>query len=217
MEQDKVYTVFGYIRREESALQSSSDESLFQSIPELIIQIIISYYLSKAYFDIIGEGIKASEDKNIIENVKSMYGEYDNRAYTLPVKSTDKKICKWDIVILSATKHQHFGGCLMTMAITSWKDNQNGHTYGWVGWNGDIYKDCVWGEKYSAPGYGQGDILSVQLDLIKGQISFYQNGECHGVAHKDIHQSDKIEYRLELNFSANGIKVELLAYSESYQ
>ena len=224
-----MFTVSGYVRRYEKQISKSNSNSnaLFQHIPPLVTSVIISFYFVPTYFEIAGDLCAISEDTKMIEKVLSdRYNGWDNASYTTSVSSIMKKICKWDLKIHKAKRYSLLGcdGCWVSLGISSSAvtDKQfvvgvDGVRYGYAGWNG--YKLCAkntWTVKYGKP-YKEGDVVSIELDCIKGVIIFYNNYESQGIAYKDIKQDDDTEYRVAISMYEDLSKIEITNYSERFE
>lgn len=220
-EQKAIYEVFGYVRRSQKELQKSSNHLLFQTIPALVTSIIISYYFSTGSFEIAGDGVDIHDDNYMILK-KKKGSSWDNSSYTLPVPSTTKKICKWDLKIHNALKYEPKGSYISLGISSGVVTGQQfiygkGVKYGYAGWNGHSTDNAFhWFKSYGEP-YGISDTVSVELDLINKQVIFYKNEQSQGVAHSNIKQGEDIEYRLAISMCHVNTKIELLNYSERYK
>ena len=96
-------------------------------------------------------------------------------------------------------------------------DQCNGCKYGYVGWDGckfNVRKRSM--SHYGEP-YKKGDVVTIEIDLINGQIIFYKNDKSQGVAYDAIEQGIDVYYRLGVSMCEDNVKIEMIEYSERYQ
>ena len=208
------FTVGGYVREHMIESQRSQNcYSLFQNVPSLVTSMIIKYYFVNGHFEILYKHVKISEDRLIIE--QDVNGGWN---HSIPILSTLKKICKWDLKIHKAQRHDR-GSYLMIgisqCAVTDAKDTIFGARYIYAGWNGNKANAGRNGKNSYGQPYAENDIVSVELDLIKRAITFYKNGKSQGVAYENIEQNDGIEYRLAVSLVTKA-KIEIINYVELY-
>lgn len=221
------YSVYGWLRRQEKSLKSSS-------IPSMISAICILFYRDDEIFEIISnKGIKISENKKSIE----AYNNYKYNNYgMMEIESQRKLIYKWDLkicsgsanIIIGLSSRQYsntdsyhdgcdnwdgidylfrtFSGSTGGLSLFSVKQNRV-ITYG----GGFVH--LFWCE-YNDPFGHDGDLISLHLDLKEGEIGLIINGKDQGIAFTDIIRSEDIKYRLVVSLSKDS-SVEILNFSKS--
>ena len=216
MAKNQILLVFGYVRNTESTMKRSPCV-LFQNIPGSLWSIIY-YYFANYYFEIAGADIVISDDQRFITKHAQLNSGWDNASYTSPILSTVQTVCKWDIKIHHVLKYGAIGS-YMAMGITSGviTNKQLIHAgeyiYGYAGWNGmKLDSEHRWYGDYGK-GYYIGDAISVELDLIKGHVSFYKNGKSQGI--QKIHQSPDIQYRLAMSVHEKESKIEIVRFTQT--
>ena len=205
------FTVGGYVREhmiESQRLQNYY--SLFQNVPSLVTSMIIKYYFVHGHFEILYKHVKISEDRLIIE--QDVNGVWN---HSIPILSTLKMICKWDLKIHKAQRHDRGSYLMIGISQCADKDVPFGARYIYAGWNGNKANAGRNGKNSYGQPYAENDIVSVELDLIKRAITFYKNGKSQGVAYEKIKQDDGIEYRLAVALVTKA-KIEIINYVELY-
>ena len=56
--------------------------------------------------------------------------------------------------------------------------------------------------------------MSVQLDLISGEVEFYKNGKSQGI--QKIHQSPDVEYRLAISIYEKDSRIEIVGFTQTF-
>ena len=146
---------------------------------------------------------------------------WNHSTYSIAILSTLKTICKWTLKIHDASCADSDGSWLMIGISPETHTDKPfiagpGACYAYAGWNGKIHDEnrhyqwigCLYGDPYQ-----KGDTVSIELDLVNGEITFYKNDISQGVAYDYIKQDDSIEYRLSIS-SLHACKIEMIDYFE---
>ena len=209
--------VNGYVRQSEELL--NEDESTI--IPPLIIYTILMYYwITKEYFDIINEDhVSLSKDKLTLRFIGQ--GWHNSNFGKVKIHSTSDVICKWKFKC-----HGPDGGWNVLFGITTGNDkhqvfvwDKKAKFHGVNGYTGHSYHSTEKG-KHESRQYGcsfsGGDAVEMILDLSKKQLSFVLNDEDQGIAADDVKREDDLEYRAVVSFCTQGTSVELISFEIQY-
>ena len=187
--------VCGYVRRIEQSLVegTSVTNNLFENIPSTIILVVVQFYLQH-FFKIAGQGCIISKDKRSI--TKHENNGWSNASYSSPVSSTTPTIHRWDLLIHEKDRYHRLkkegSGDYISIGISSGDTTTmqfvhgKGYKYGYCGLTGNKL-NCIgannnWLDEYGET-YGEGDVISVKLDLIHQSIIFYKNYQSQGIAY----------------------------------
>ena len=218
IDQEIKFIVCGYIRSEHESLFRANACILFQNVPNSITSLCTLYYYLYDYFDLIGSDMKISNDKKTI-TYNSFTRDWPNANYGKNIiSSTDKCIYKW---YLKIRKREN-----IIVSVVSNK-NCNPHLYPvhhdkyyWFFLNPDNLgklKDHK-GSTWQNPEYGKdiknGDIVCMELNLKRENISFYINGKNLGVAFQNIDIGDDIDYRLCVTLRDLGSFVTIMKFTQ---
>ena len=195
------YSVYGWIRKAEYELKLGH-------IPMMIQSICILYVRDDEMFEIVSNGISLSDNKRVIRS--NLYGEdYYYYCYGLvKVDSRQDCIYQWDLKIAKCPvygKGVRFGiaSCNKESKPGSYvyQYDNDGTTSGYgIGW--------VTGSDKA----GEGDTLSVCLDLKRKKVNFYVNDKKQITVYENIETGDDLQYRLKVAIT-NNRSVEIMRFS----
>ena len=213
----------GFIRRIEKSLATFLYD-LFKTTPAPVVQIIISYYVARRYFDIAGEGCELADDQRTV--IKTCDNGWCNSSYSSAISSLSNKCVKWDVLIQNQgwkpdNDNLNKKGSYISLGISSGVTvgmqfvHGKGYKYGYAGWcRKKLNRVHKWIVPYTDKFYGEGDIVSIELDLRNQKITFYVNYITQGIAYKSIQRGKDIEYRLAVSMYGKGAKIEIIDYTE---
>ena len=198
--------VAGYIRKQQTLLLSMNDNNAFYNIPQLISYHILLYFNQSEYWQIVGKWISVSEDKKSIIQLTNLpntnFGWHT-------ILSTEKCICKWDIFVDKKTIN-------MTVGVSTNHTKRNefisdiSTSYYYSAHSGNKGTSTRF-EQYAAT-WHTGDLIRVELDLFSKTVTFYKNGECQGIAHKNIKCGTNIYYKLAVSLDGLQCKATIKNY-----
>ena len=209
----------GYIKMMQTGLFAEKNDNPYYNIPTLIIHICIWFYNEIDRFSISGHCFKISENGDSVTCIDESDRHSAFGTIGIDLSKINNVIYRWDLKIdrlqdvyemnigvVSNRRQQYLMGdfCVDIMgddiyfAVEQW---------GYVESNSDSDKidNC---NKFR-----QGDIVSIQLNTNKRNISYYINNVQQGIAYKNIEQ--KIYY-LALTFRSEGNCVKILDFVETY-
>ena len=203
-----LFTVFGYIRKEQQTLNHKES---YNVIPKLVCCIVLAFYTNHVdSFEIAGKDVKISGDNKII--TKLVGGRNNTSIGKISIPSQCNIICRWNLKINVIDDWYMYIGitsdhssndlnfcenrktsnyaCYALSSVLKSKD-QNKHNYGThVSWE-------------------QGEIVGMELNLVKKNISFYVNNKYQGVAYENIDIGENIQYRLAVCMYGKDNQIEL--------
>ena len=173
--------IYGWIRDEERILKSDN-------IPCMIQSICVLFYAQFDRFDKVERGVELSNDKRSIENNGDNL-PWGSESYGLVEIATQSELlCRWDLYI---KKCGTFG-----VSVGVGDSNHYWIRYFYSSTGCKDVRDIRGGIalEYGMK-YGEGDTISIKLDLNKKEISFRLNDVDQGIAY-DIWKADDVKYRL---------------------
>lgn len=210
------YITFGWIRNQQKLLK-------LPNIPSLVSAICILYVREdEIFYKISDNGIK--RDENAKKVIKEKFDDclYNNNYGYIQIASDSDYIIQWDLKVITKSIR-----CGITIGITNFEDVNNAieecndmACYMFSenlcitanGWN-------YYGSYGNSGGFGEngnyfcdGDLVSLNLNLRKGQIKLFVNGQDEGIAFRNISRSDKIKYRLFVTLKNIGDSVKIINF-----
>lgn len=205
--------VSGYIR--------NAQNILINIIPKAICIICFDYHGFMDYFSKTGESATISDDGLIVTRNELERDNYKNTCYgTKWINSNEDKIVTWKLKILY---NEVYGiGIFVGIAnndsfingpffVDTEKENNTYYAYQneQSFYSTSHHDTSVYGQEY-----GQGDIITMQLNLKKASLEFYKNGESQGIASKNIVKSADIRYKLIVSMFSSGDSVQIIDFEK---
>ena len=209
------YIVHGFIHELEAILEASIN------IPSSIIKICVLFFWIRECFEKCSEKLTIARDqKDTI--IKNTTGLNNNVAYgTNWINSNGKQTFKWTFELIKGVINDEQAVCI---GIVSNDDNLNSNRIFVYGEDGiESYFYLVKHRRIYHNGsskfynYGpgmlkQGSQLIMELNLEKGQLSFYVDNEYCGVAIDRIKQDDDTRYKLAVTLYNHGIQLRIIRF-----
>ena len=171
----------------------------------MINAICILYFRDDEIFDVIGKGIKLSENKKIITKMDNIRGQ--NNYGIVKIESASNLIYQWELRFINFD-HGILFGITSNQTVKSFGD----HHYAFT----NLGKKTKTNDRWKS--YGEtvraGDIVSIHLDLNKDQIKLAINGKDQGIAYDNIDRSQVIKYQLFVCLRSKNDCVEILNFSK---
>ena len=191
------------------------------TIPPLIVYTIVAYYWITEYFHVIPGSVSLSDNKKKLTSIS--FGRLNTSFGRTIIDSTCHNIYKWKLKIInSSTKRQT---CVM-IGISTASDSEATSCFTWSntamyyaynGYNGMIYRQGIIRTRSYGKTFTGGDIVGIDLNLSKKQISFTVNDKDQGVAFETIKSEEDLKYRLAISFYETDDSVELMSFYEIKQ
>ena len=206
IDDDTKYLLHGYIRN----IQKSIDNI----IPDIIINVILSFYYISEYFHIFEDKYyKIVKDNNqIIQCIKS---HHDASIYGNILIDCDgnqqRYIWSFRINKKYPTNHFYIGisSTYETMQRYYWNTLSSNYCLQLDGYKWS--KDHP--QEYTKEKFENGDIVDMILDLNLRQLSFMKNGTINlKVAYKNIDIEPKIKYRMAIRMDNEDDELELIGF-----
>ena len=207
------FLVFGYVKK-----QYRND------IPDSILFMILLFYYTNEYFDIIGKDVIVSNDKLTITK-RGDNNHWNNSTYcTNWMSSTANTITKWLFHIdeIGVTNPEYVFGIVSIDNCQnedfsfprSPKDRGKWYTFG----NNGSYSSSHGGTKASFSktnkSFTKGDTIQIVLDLKRKQfIGRINGGSENDMIWNDIECDESIKYKLAIGMFSKGNQVTLLQYN----
>ena len=192
---ETIHYIFGYVRDVQA---SFPEDSIYHTIPTLVIHWILLYFAVIEQFDTenCGASYDLSEHNTIVKKTKSCY----KTAYLTKIVS--KGVHKWRFKAIKMSPYTTIIGVWKTKYATEidaelWEDYAKGKFYGYSSTHGQLTsgdQDFAWEKcRYGERKCQQGDVIDMILDLNKLEIRYFVNHRDYGVAFENI---DDTSYRV---------------------
>ena len=204
------YCIYGYVRRAQNTLPS--DDSVYYTIPELVIYWILLYYFVREEFDEknMSEYYKISDDNKIVTRVKLGAGAVYLKAIAR------RGIHRWKFKLRHCNTQNYY------FVIGVWKMHHpleidvnmysyhiSSYFHGWIvnyskGTGGELTRFT-----YGKRNCRTDDIIEMTLDLDDRSLAYNVNDESFGIAHKNIEQT---EYKAVISTNWTEDSIEFISY-----
>ena len=200
--QKAVYLTFGYIRPIELLLSNRH-----YNIISLDIKIIIALF-----YDVKEGWFKGGKHMTINGAIVTHNKDAWQTTYGIQEVSNGKH--EWKIKVHNCRNNwMCIGISANTNHLNSYIQCKDG-TYVLWGYDSTLYAKGISNKTYAngAAEYGNGDTITVHLDLDKSEMSFSKNGNNYGIAFKNIAKTQK--YRLAIGTYWTATKFEMISYKK---
>ena len=203
------YAVYGWIREAEHQLQ-------LINVPLMISSICLLYYYEEELFNILEKDIQISTDKKCITKIRN-HRSWSNNSYGINTLDSDSDIVyQWDLKIMkSHSSYIHIGISSKIQPNLYWRiDNtQCAGSKSYMVWEMGL-SCCHSSVEWSKNGieFGEGNIVSIILDLSKAEMRIALDGEDKGVVFRNIDKGRDIKYRLAVSLYGQDDSVRILNF-----
>ena len=195
--------------------------NLKQEIPSEIVQIIILFYYLAEHFDLHNDTMieVLGDNADIIQKHKTADDGFNNFVFgAVSIPSTCDDIIVWTFKVLDNYTPSNNG---LSLGIINCADaNIKSTQCGYDNTSIRTYLYCSSSSIYHKGGlitrYGEelgnvGTVIKMKLDMKQGQLTFYKNDKCLGIACQ-IDKGQDIEYKMAVTLFWSGAKFKLLNF-----
>ena len=211
IDQPTTDTVNGYIKKQQNLLPHK--ENPYYLIPPLVTHLILLYYFNNEYFVNTPKGYIISHDKKTIQKTEwstvSMYGN-------IIIPSTRSGIYYWSFKVLQVEVNLTFGitsDIEHSFESSFWSD-ENHSNYGAM-YSGHKVSKANPEFNYSFDDLNNNDIVKMELDLNKKELSYWVNDKYIGPAYTDIDVGEDIKYKMAVDMMRQDTKVQFIDFSRA--
>ena len=202
--------IFGSVRIYQSLLPTISS---YYNIPISIIYIILAFYYEYEQFDINDSNLELSDDGKIINVSKEMTAHWCNAYGKIGIESLSGVCCYWTIKCIKKTNNMFIGISTHRNMSFTWQYQYDRLFYALFSCgelrstNGSTETSKPFAERY-----GEGDTVTMDLNLKKKELSFDINGKKYGVAFKDIRCDTETKYYLAISATGQDHKMGIVEF-----
>lgn len=209
------YLVYGFVHVMEK-LRSGVN------IPIEIIKLCLLFFFNRECFEAASDAIEISgQNRDIITKLATSTKDVDNIAYGSNwIPSTNKSIYKWTVHIVDNNKHANNGIIVGVIADIPDSANMNRSFYNnpsenmcpcYANWGGYLRHNGK-GARNVGHSFGRaGQIVIFELNLIKGTLDYYIDGELQGKA-VDVIQNESTRYKFAISMYWPKTQIKLVKF-----